>query len=141
MPGFLIPLHPKVVHFPIALFVTAFGLEVLSLISKKNIFHQCAVCSYVLAAFAAPLVVRTGLWEEARLKLHHPLLEQHEAFALWTMWTSLISLPVLWLVYRKSQKVFRIFFILCLMSAVTLVALTADKGGDMVYKYGVGVEK
>ncbi len=138
---FLQPLHPKLVHFPIALFITAFGLEVLNWISRKKIFHQCAVCIYVLAALVTPLIVRTGLWEAERLHLGHPLLNQHQAFALRTMWTALMSLPVLWFFYQKSTKVFRVLFIICLISTAVLVTFTGDKGGRMVFEYGVGVAK
>jgi len=138
---FLTPLHPKVVHFPIALFITAFGLEVLNWMTRKNIFHQCAVCLYIIAALMTPLIVRTGLWEAERLHLSHPLLNQHQTFALWTMWTTLMSLPVLWFLHQKFPPIFRVLFVMCLINASVLVTLTADKGGKMVYEYGVGVEQ
>lgn len=140
MVEFLQPLHPKVVHFPIALFITAFGLEVLNWVTKKHFFHQCALCLYVAAALITPLVVRTGLWEAERLKLHHPLLDQHQRYALWTMWGTLMSLPMLWFFYHEQRKFFRTLFIVCLLASAGLVALTGDRGGKMVYEYGVGVE-
>lgn len=134
------PLHPKVVHFPIALFITASGLEVLNWITRKKLFHQCAVCLYVLAALMTPLIVRTGLWEAERLHLSHPLLDQHQKYALWTMWGSLMSLPVLWFLFKKYLKAFRFVFVLCLIAVSVTVTLTGDKGGKMVYEYGVGTE-
>lgn len=138
---FLEPLHPKLVHFPVALFMTALGLEVLSWISRKGFFHQCALCLYVLAALIAPLVVRTGLWEAEELHLNHPLLRQHQTFALWTMWTGLMSLPLLWFFFKGYSEIFRVFFIVCLLNSAALVTLAAHKGGKMVYEYGVGVEE
>lgn len=137
---FLEPLHPKVVHFPIALFITAFGLEALNWITKKQFFHQCAVCLYVLAALMTPLIVRTGLWEAERLNLSHPLLDQHQRFALWTLWGSLMSLPVLWFLFKQYLKAFRVAFVACLIAVSVFVTLAGDKGGKMVYEYGVGVE-
>lgn len=135
------PLHPKVVHFPIALFMTALGLESLSWITKKPFFHQCAVCLYVLAALMTPLIVRTGLWEAERLNLSHPLLDQHQKYALWTMWFSLMSLPLLWFFFKGYKKVFRTLFIISLLVVAVLVTFTGDKGGKMVYEYGVGIEE
>lgn len=40
-------IHPLIVHFPAALFITALGLEVLSLLFKKNYCTKlpCAIIS------------------------------------------------------------------------------------------------
>jgi uncharacterized membrane protein len=62
-------------------------------------------------------------------------------FALWTMWVSLMSLPILWFLSQKYFKVFRSVFVICLIAVSVVVTLTGDKGGTMVYKYGVGVEE
>jgi uncharacterized membrane protein len=116
-------------------------LEILNWISGKRFFHQCAICIYVFAALITPLVIRTGLWEAQRLHLSHPLLDQHQTYALGTMWTSLMSLPVLWFSAQKYPKIFRSLFVICLITAASLVTLTGDKGGKMVYEYGVGMEE
>ncbi len=134
------PIHPKLVHFPIALFMTALGLDSASLIFKKEGLHKAAITIYMIAAIITPIVVRTGIWEEERFQLNHPVLNLHRLFALWTMWVSLMSLPVLWFIKQKSQKCFRIFFIILLIGIASLVTLTGHHGGRMVYEYGVGVE-
>lgn len=133
-------LHPMIVHFPIALFLTAVALEMISLIFKKNTFHQSAITLYVLAALITPIVLKTGMWEAAKLGLKHPLLDQHHQYATWLMWFSLMSLPVLWFFKKEFLKYFRLLFILILITSSVLVSITADKGGRMVYEYGVGVE-
>ena len=140
MPDFLQLVHPKVVHFPVALFMTALGLDLAGLIFKRESFHKTAVQIYVIAALMTPLVVRTGIWEAARLHLNHPVLEKHRMFALWTMWASLMSLPVLWFIKKKSQKFFRVFFVTFLIVTAGLVTVAGHNGGRMVYEYGVGVE-
>ena len=137
---FLIPLHPKVVHFPVALFVTALIFDILSLIFRKEHLHKAAVSMYVFAALAVPLVVRTGLWEEERLHLNHPVLDKHRLFALWTMWVSLMALPVLWFIKKEGSKYFRFVFLILLIGTVTFVSFAAHNGGRMVYEYGAGME-
>ncbi len=137
----LIPLHPKVVHFPIALFVTALIFDVVSLILRKEKFHKTAVNIYIFAALLTPLVVKTGLWEEARLNLHHPLLEKHELFALLTMYSALISLPVLWFIKKKIPQYSRTVFLVILILVAVFVSLAAYNGGRMVYEYGVGTQQ
>lgn len=134
-------LHPMVVHFPIALFITALGLDVLSLIIRKEGLHQAALHIYIIAVLITPVAVRTGIWEAEKINLNHPILDQHKFFALRTMWVALASLPVLYLVKKKCSKCFRVVFIIFLISISGLIALTAKKGGQMVYEYGIGVEE
>jgi uncharacterized membrane protein len=137
---FLVPLHPKVVHFPIALFTTALGFECVSLIFKKEQWHKVAVSLAFVATVLLPIVVRTGIIEEHRLHLSHPLLTSHEYFANRVMYLALASLPILWFIKRKSLKYFRICFIVLLLAIVSLITIVAHKGGQMVYEYGVGVD-
>jgi len=134
-------LHPMVVHFPIALFITALGLDILSFIFKKQGYHHSALTLYVIAALMTPLVVRTGIWEATKLGLSHPLLDKHRTFALWTMWIALMSLPLLWLIKKEAAKYFRVVFLVFLIVTAILVSIGADKGGRMVYEYGVGIEE
>ena len=134
-------LHPMVVHFPIALFLVALALDILSFITKKKTFHHSALTLFIISALITPMVVRTGIWEAEKIGLSHPLLDEHRKFALWTMWTSLMSLPLLWLIKKEATKYFRIIFLVFLIATAILVSIGADKGGRMVYEYGVGVEE
>ena len=144
-------LHPKVIHFPIALFIGAMGMEALSLIlsaiggsalgGKKDNLHRTALHMYIFATVITPFVVLTGLQEAGHLHLSHPILTIHRNFALLTMWGSLVSLPILWLAKKKGEKIFRIVFIVFLLILVAFVSVTGYNGGRMVYEYGVGMEQ
>ena len=134
-------IHPKVIHFPIALFIGAMGMEVLSLIFKKDNLHRTAFHMYILATVITPFGVLTGLQEAEHLHLGHPILTIHRNFALLTMWGSLVSLPIFWLAKKKSEKVLRIVFIVFLLMLVGFVSITGHNGGRMVYEYGVGVDQ
>lgn len=138
---YLIPLHPKLVHYPIALFTTAIGFDIASFIFRKEALHKTALNIYVVAALMTPIVVRAGIWEEERLHLGHPVLETHRMFALWTMWVALMSLPVLWFIKKELPRYFRAIFIIFLSATVVFVSLAGHNGGRMVYEYAVGVER
>ena len=140
MPALPQHIHPMVVHFPIALFFTALFFEVFSWVFKNKGLHTTALYLYVAAALLTPLVVLTGLREAQRLNLHHHILTEHRAYALWTMWSTLVSLPFLGFFAVKYPKIFRVFFILCLLNAAVLVTLTGHVGGEMVFNYGVGTD-
>ena len=133
--------HPKVIHFPIALFLGAMGMEALSLIFKKDNLHRTAFHMYIFATVITPFVVLTGLQEAEHLHLSHPILTIHRNFALLTMWGSLISLPILWLAKKKGEKVLRGVFIIFLLILGVFVSITGYNGGRMVYEYGVGTQQ
>ena len=136
----LAPIHPKLVHFPIALFITALVLEVISLIARKEDWHRCALILYTAAALLTPVVVRTGMWEVDRIRLSHPILTSHRLFALWTMWVSLMSLPVLYFLKRERPGWVIPLFVVLLLAVAVLVTFAGHYGGTMVYEYGVGTE-
>ncbi len=134
-------LHPRVIHFPIALFVSAMGLELLSLILKKDSLHRTALDIYILATIITPFVVLTGLQEAEYLHLNHPVLTIHRNFGFLTMWTSLISLPVLGIVHKQIPQMFKGVFLFFLLIIAIFVTVTGHNGGRMVYEYGVGMEE
>ena len=134
-------LHPIFVHFPIALFICALGLEVASLMLAKEILHQTAFHIYILAICIAPFTVLTGLFEANELHLNHPVFIIHRAFAFITLGISLMSLPVLAFFRTQGTKAYRIAFLIFLLMVTSSVSITAYNGGRMVYEYGIGVEK
>lgn len=139
MLNFLLPFHPKIVHFPIALVTVALLFTITGQLTKKEIFWQAALLMFLFAAFFLPCVVFSGLMEEDRLHLHHPVLTAHKNFAFLTTGVALISIPILWFLRKGSQKVFNCFFLALLLFLTITVTITAHYGGKMVYGYGVGV--
>ena len=128
--GLLEHLHPKLVHFPIALFLSAWVLVVLSQLLKKEPMYKAAMYVYVMAAFSSALAVLSGLWEANRLNLHHPVLYAHRNYAI-------ILLIVSWIgvVAMRRRPLFICF---CWLTAV-LVFVVGYFGGELVFHYGVGV--
>jgi uncharacterized membrane protein len=134
-------LHPMVIHFPIALFIMALVFETISLIFKNESLRQAAIYMYVTSALIMPLVIRTGIWEAQKLGLRHPILDKHSQYAIGLMWLSLMSIPILWFINKEFQKYFKAALIIFFISSAVLVSLVGDKGGKMVFEYGVGVEE
>ena len=137
----LLPLHPKCVHFPIALMFSAMGMQVLGLAFKKETWRSAAWTMFVMAVIALPIVALSGLWEADRLHLHHPVLEEHKQWAFAALWSSLAGLPVLWFFRSKNNKVFQVLFLVAAAGISFLLFSAAHEGGEMVYEYGVGVSR
>lgn len=132
-------LHPLIVHFPIALFITALGAEILSLIFKKDTLHKVAYCNYFFGILGAITAVLSA-WRD-NMFLKHPVFYTHRNLAYITLIVALISGAILLLIKRKSEKFFRIIFFIFLIVIASLISLTAYYGGKLVYEYGIGVEE
>ncbi len=126
------PIHPLVVHFPIALFITALGFEILSVILKKEILHQTAWYNYVLGIFSVPVVVSIGLWDGRFLT--DPGFYTHANLGYTTLGFSIVLGLILILVRRKSLRLFRILFLFFLFVIAGVVSITAYYGGMLVYR-------
>lgn len=132
--------HPLIVHFPVALFITALGMEALSRILKKEALHQAACYNYLLGILGSIAAVLAAWWDGQVLE--HQVFYTHKTLAYWTVGLALACAVILFLVKRrKSKKVFRIIFFIFLLLTAVLVSITGYYGGRLVYEYGVGVEE
>ncbi len=128
MTEFFLPLHPKVIHFPIALFICAFLFQSAGLLSRRPTWCSAAWTMYVFAVLVTPLVVLSGLWEANRLHLHHPIVDRHRVLALSTMGISAICFLLMGLVKKyKAQPGWIIAGLMAIV--VVLVVWTAHFGG------------
>ena len=139
MPNIDLHLHPMLVHFPVALFVTACGLHILDLFLKKEKWCQSAWNIFIVAIFITPLAILTGLEEAEEHHLHHHVLDLHKMFAFFTAGIAVLSLPLLVFLRKKSLPVFNQIFLAFLLVITVTVSCTAYNGGRLVYEYGVGV--
>ncbi len=133
--------HPMLVHFPIALFTGALGMEILSVLFKRENLHQTAVHMFVLGVSLLPLAVFTGLEEAEELKIKHPVAALHKNWALGTMGVSIVSILFFLFSLKRLARHLRLIFIGLLLLIVGFVVATAYNGGRLVYEYGVGVEE
>ncbi len=144
-------LHPAVVHFPIVLFPLALLLDVLSLaMPSRREYERFAVCFYGAAALAAAGTYWAGRVAADSLGTVSPLVEPrlalHSDWALYTLWSILlvasarVTLAVL-VTRRRRALLVSMRLPVLLAAALTAGALgwTADLGGGLVYKLGVGV--
>ncbi len=137
-------IHPLVVHFPIALFTTFFLLEVIAMISRsERLYHAASWALYIGIIFAVTAIL-LGM-QAARSVPHggiiHSIIDQHQSYA--TTATGIAATLALWravagerLINLAPARWLHLFLAVIL---VLLIFLTADLGGLMVFKFGVGV--
>jgi len=142
------PLHPAIVHFPIVLLLLGAPLAIVAVFVRK--WHLPVLVAMVLALGAAGAVVATVTGgEEAEmageLTAHvDTVLETHEDWGERARNFGVIAavLAVLSAALARKPDVARIVGAAAAIAAIASalsVAQAGHYGGQMVYKYGIGV--
>ena len=143
---FLAGLHPKVVHFPIALLLTYVILETIGIVFRKEFYQKAAHLLLFLGVIGAFFAVLTGnqahtaykYWNESSSQLFN----EHQTFANFTVWYFVGLLVVrTYLVVKKNFSSFYKYIILAFaFFGCYLIYQTAEYGGNLIKKFGVGTE-
>lgn len=138
--------HPVLVHFTVALIVASALFVIAAYLFKgrkrSDAFHAAAAWSLWLGAAVTVLTLAAGLnaYETvAHDTRSHIAMTDHRNWAFVT--AGLIWLAALWS-FRTARGGYRIGRgpTLLLFLAATMVGVTAFKGGDLVYRFGLGVQ-
>ncbi len=137
--------HPAIVHFPLALIVTAaFCLTAARLLrGERHVATMAVVGTWNLCLGAVALFFALGSGLAAVIDLHaavavHQAISAHVKSAMLT--TVLVVLVAVWRgAGAAPQSRPSWLFILVLWAATSALIVTGYRGGQNVYRYGVGV--
>jgi len=133
--------HPLVVHFPIALLLTAVVLEVLALVARRPAWHRVALWNLALGTLAAGVAVISG-WRAEDVAKHSfdiwQVLERHEQLGIATLAIgAVVTAFRLWHRDRLSLR-WRLLTLVLLVAMCGTLTYGAHLGGRLVYEFGVG---
>jgi len=139
-------IHPMIVHFPIALLLTATLISFLAVLFKKKReeFKTVLYWVMILGSISVLAALFSGLYEDARGVIHddaiHKIMEVHKLLGF--IITSAFISVTLWFVIRKRKIQYRELLIITLFLIATssVLAYSAYLGGKMVYEEGTGVK-
>jgi uncharacterized membrane protein len=147
---FLSQMHPKIVHYPLALFAVYALLEIIGVLFKKDFFSKSAHLILFLGLIGAIMAVLTG--NSAAEALQHlnkiksvipgEAVNAHMEYANYTLWYFAVLLVLrTFIVLKKnfSNSIKNLFLILSLIGML-LIYKTGELGGRLVYKFGAGTE-
>lgn len=138
-------IHPMIVHFPIALFVVAIGLNLLTFfLPEKWWDEKKTTFIYLLGAISAIIAYFTGRSAADTVFLPTPAqsyLTDHADWALWTVLFFCIYALIRVAIHKfelfEKKPVQMLIFALAL-PGLFLLFETGEYGATMVYGYGVG---
>ena len=141
-------IHPMILHFPIALLIIAIFVDVWSVILKKQVWiRYSAIMLYTFGTLAALFAYLSG--HEAAESVYLPplansVLYHHSNLALMTVLYfvifALIRLSSIWKA-GKRYVLISIILLIFTLPGLYLIIETGEHGAELVYKYGVGIQK
>ena len=137
--------HPVFVHFTVALLsMSVVFFVALKLVNKESIQTQLETMAYWNLWLGTGFAIVTAIagWFAYNSVAHdtpsHAAMTDHRNWALITV--SVFVIATVWSVneYKKNKPVSSIFVFVMLM-ALLLLASTSWRGGEVVYRFGLGV--
>jgi uncharacterized membrane protein len=145
IPSWAPNIHPLLVHFPIALLILAFTMNLATFFLPKDWWDEVKnTFLYVLGAVSAIIVFYSG--QAAADSIFLPtqaqtVLSSHADMATWTVWFfgiyAMLRVSLHWFKLMNKQA-FKIIACAAAIPGVFLLFETAEYGGEMVYGYGAG---
>jgi uncharacterized membrane protein len=137
-------IHPVFVHFPVVLLPLALVVQALALWHRREDCHRAALWLLWLGTLGALAAAGTGLLAEKKVFVPEPgweVIELHETLML--VATGLAAaLSVLALVLRRRlTRSIQILLLVGLLALSGVLVVGADRGGQLVYQFGVSVQK
>ncbi|MEX2479197.1 MAG: DUF2231 domain-containing protein [Gracilimonas sp.] len=138
-------LHPLIVHFPIAILVTAGLANLISLFIPEKWWDEAKnTILYVFGGIAAIATYYTGQAAADTVFLEteaQSVLTEHADWALWLVWFFGLYM-VLRIVFHWfglfEKRSFKVIAFLTVLPGLFMIYETAEYGGKMVFGYGAG---
>jgi uncharacterized membrane protein len=135
--------HALIVHFPIALIISAFMFAIIGLLYRRKFFKDLIFWNLIFGLIASAFAIYTGLIDEKQLVVSNEIkevLNAHKRNAYY-MCSFLLGLTI-WLGIRKTNMRFleySCWSAFLLIGAVS-IGYQGYSGSTLVFKEGVGVK-
>lgn len=132
------PLHPLLVHFPIALLILGTVTQIIAVIWKKDFFDKAALYLLAVGFLSGIVAYLSGEGAITFASTHwgnayQSIVRTHQIYAALTMllFGAALGFRVL-LHFIKKGILMPLVLVFCIIGSITL-AMTGHYGGQMVY--------
>ena len=133
--------HPLVVHFPIALLLSALLLDGAALALKRPPLHRIALWNVCLGTLGAAAAVLTGLQAEDIAKHSFEIwqvLELHKRLGITTLILGIMMSGLRLATRDRLTPRVRLVSLVVMAAMASTLTWGASLGGRLVYEFGVG---
>lgn len=137
------PIHPMVVHFPIALLLASLLFDLVALRWRGAEFRATSLSLLALGVLAAVMALLTGHLAEDAVehsgKIPKQEIETHEELASAVFWVFAGLLGLKMLSYWGWMREHSLLVLFLGVGGSVLLLVASYYGGELVYRYGAGV--
>lgn len=136
------PLHPALVHFPIAFVVLSDVFDFIAAATGREGLKQVGFWSLAAALVTGGITIALGYWDMSRAKLA-PEVHDYVHLHLKIGWILAIAVALLciwrWRIWSNPQSRLRAGYLMAGTLVLFLTLFQGWYGGEMVYSHGAGV--
>jgi uncharacterized membrane protein len=135
--------HPAFVHFPIVLWLAALVFEAAAVWERSDSTHHVATWLLYLGTLAAPFAIATGINAGNAVPAGPAAhaLEVHEELMLTSFFIAVGLCAFAWFGRRQPLHSLKVVLLVGLLLLGFCLTIGADRGAEMVYHYGLGVNR
>lgn len=136
--------HPVFVHLPVVLLPLALITQAVAVWRQKEEWQRMALWLLWVGAVGAVVAAASGLMAEEEVFVPEPaweIIELHETLMLITAGLAVaLALATVFLRKRLTRPL-QLGLLVGLLAVNGVLAVGADRGGQLVYQYGVSVQE
>jgi uncharacterized membrane protein len=136
------PIHPALVHFPIALIIFSVIVDVLAKITNRRSLADVGFYSLIAGLIGGVLTIAAGYWDMNRADLSritHQFVDQHLIIG-WVLAVCLVFLSIWrWRISAGNERAVSRPYIAAAVFTLALTCFQGWYGGEMVFAHGAGV--
>jgi uncharacterized membrane protein len=136
------PVHPALVHLPIAFVVLSFVADLSGKLTQRNSLRLIGFWTILAALLSGAATIAAGYWDLNRIALTpetREIVDMHMAVG-WTLAVALVILTIWrWRIRQQARRVVTAPYLAASLVVFSVTMFQGWYGGEMVYSHGAGV--